>query len=266
VGASITVRDYPDWAKLGHTLNFVMPGRLTTPSDRTAAVRVSVSGYGRIGTFAGFNQEVVAPVRLPTFHPRRPLDIRFIPVQWGATPAPSEAKCVEVIEKALSYLPTPFANIAPLWPGKAWAKKSNLGGDDLFDNVLAGDDAFDDLLDDFEDRHHGSAIWVLVVPFDVGPDWGGQAADIPSKVLVTRPSVGTAAHELAHCLNQEHIQLCDAEGGDPPAVWDGGNATGVAVDWRRSKTFISPWDLMGYCKPKWPIPKRWNRLFDWIGP
>jgi hypothetical protein len=265
VGASIKVRDYPDWAKVRHTLNFLMPGQLTTPAERSAAVHVSVSGFGAVGTFPGYSQTLVAPVPLPTFHPRRPLDIRYIPVQWGATPAPSDAECVELIQQAMTFLPTPWANIAPLWPGKVYAKESNPLNNIWPWNVDGND--FDDLLDLFELLHHGDALWVLVVPFGVGPlKLDGQAAEIPSKVLVTRLHHDTAAHELAHCLNQHHIRKCGARGGDSASEWDGGNFTGVIVDWRRSETFISPWDLMTYCDPEWPVPRRWNELFDWIGP
>lgn len=258
VGASITVRPYPKWTNVDHTLNFVMPGNLTTDVERTAAVYVSVSNYGGIGGFAGFGQKLAAAVPLPTFHPRRPLDIRYVPVKWGVTNAPSDADCVDVIERALTLLPTPWANIAPLWPGQHWEKTSGLNDAD----------AFRDLLDDFVDMYHGSALWVLVVPKGAGPGKiVGEADGIPSNVLVTEPRATAVAHELAHCLNQSHIRLCGAKGGDSPeGAWHGGNRAGVVVDLGSSVTLTNPLDLMTYCDGRWPVPKRWNRLFKWIGP
>ncbi len=257
VDASITVRGYPEWTNVRHTLNFVMPGKLTTAVERTAVVYVSVSDYGGVGGFAGFSQKLAAPVPLPTFHTRRPLDIRYVPVKWGATNAPSDADCVDIIERALTLLPTPWANIAPLWPGQHWEKTSGLNDAD----------AFSDLLDDFEDMYHGSALWVLVVPKGAGPGKiVGEAFNGPPTILVTEPHATTVAHELAHCLNQSHIRLCGANGGDSPDAWNGGNFAGVVVDWRSSVTLTSVWDLMTYCDGRWPVPRRWNRLFDRIGP
>ncbi|MGN2642399.1 hypothetical protein ACTD5D_40755 [Nocardia takedensis] len=262
-GTSITVPTYPDWASAGNTLNFLIPGPLTTREYSGAAVRVSVTGFGQVGSFPGYSQQLSIPVTMPTFHPRRPLEIRYVRIEWGATFAPTDEECVEAIERALSFLPTPWANIAPLYPGQTR----------YTDNRDGEDHPFEHLRDQYEEMHYGDALWVVMVPSNSGGNAAGQASKLENKtgfIAVSEPSPHVIAHEIAHCFKQKHIELCGAKDGESAAQWDGGNYTGVVIDWRSGHTLISPWDLMTYCQEgnpvrMWPVPRRWNQLFDRIG-
>jgi hypothetical protein len=260
-GATMTVPSDPAWQNIADTLNFLIPSHLVRVEERMTSIRVSVTGFGRISSFTGFSEDLVVPVQLPTFHLRKPLEIRYLPIRWGATPEPTDAECVQVLEQAMSRLPVPYVNLTPLWPGQ-------IGVVDPRD--VDEDEPFEDILDEFEERHNGNAIWVLMVRNPVPiPDTDrnllGQAADIPSNVMITVLNPVTAAHELGHCLNQEHIRLCRADGGDSAAQWDGGQMTGVVVDWCTSSALAAPYDLMTYCLVRWPMPNRWQRLFDRVG-
>lgn len=120
------------------------------------------------------------------------------------------------------------------------------------------------------------AIWVLIP----GQFVQGEAYAIPSNVCLAPPSNGPyAAHEIAHCLNQQHVRSsCGTgalpTGGDAPTVWpNNGVLTDVPFDTFRNRALslagAQVGDLMTYCQPTdlntWPLPLRWQRLWDAIG-
>ena len=158
------------------------------------------------------------------------------------------------------------------------------------------------MLDDFEDQHNCSfweeitewlgsdcpdedgTIWVLIP----GTFRVGEAYDIPSNVCYTPPNDGPyAAHELAHCLNQTHVRLAQAGttppvGGDAASAWpNGGKLVDVPFDTAGtvgSGAGVNPRalslagagvaDVMTYWgtpNGTWPMPERWDRLWNEIG-
>jgi hypothetical protein len=156
------------------------------------------------------------------------------------------------------------------------------------------------MLDDFDDEHNCSAweafwewagadcpdedgtIWVLIPnTFRVG-----EAYDIPSNVCYTPPSDGPyAAHEISHCLNQQHVRLPASGanapvGGDAASAWPN-NALQVDVPFDTAGTAGATQpraltlagsgvaDVMTYWGTQnntWPLPARWTRLWNEIGP
>lgn len=286
-GASITVVANPDRARTNDTLNFLLPtGRCTGEIDIEA--EISVSQYGAQGGVGGID-DTVSQVFLSEwtflwftlhryrFNRRRWLDIRYIRVTWnGATP--TAAECEDTIRMSLQRIPTPGATITAV----AGVGVQNPPAPHNFDDV-------EDLVDDFDDQHNCSFFEALTewlgsdCPVDDGAYWalvtggasGGKAAGIPSNTYLTPvDDENRAPHELAHSLDQLHIEVAcpngrQASGGDSPDDWPNqGELVDVPFDIDQNTTVTDAdgvWDIMTYCGTRWTMPRRWRRLYDFIG-
>jgi len=278
-GGSITVSANPQRNNTDDTLNFLIPPAWCTQTV-SYEIEVRVAGYGALAGFAGFSQQVKRYTGNFTFQVRRVLQLRYIRVNWGGS-TPTAQVCFDTLRTAIPLLPTPTANIAAL----AGVAVQNVG--------TTNDDARDDLLDDFDDRHNCSwweamwewlgadcpdddgAIWVLIP----GVFYRGRAYDIPSNVCFTPPSNGPyAAHEMSHCLDQEHVGvMCSngqqAQGGDAPSDWpNNAQLTDVPFDVTRNRALTlagtGVFDVMTYCgtpNNTWPMPARWDALWNHLG-
>jgi hypothetical protein len=129
------------------------------------------------------------------------------------------------------------------------------------------------------------AYWAVLVP--VTGAWGRAnrlpGISVPGREFITPMRGTTSAHELAHCLNQAHLDRTGCSNGrapansfDPttdPANWpDGGQIppdVAVPFDVVQNRTITDPtdgvWDLMTYCQTRWTTPQRWQMIFDFIG-
>ncbi len=278
-GASITVPANPQRNLTNDTLNFLIPVAWCTGSV-WYEIEVRVQGFSASGTFAGYSDLATTSTGTFLFELRRTLELRYIRVNWGGS-TPTAQTCFDTLRTAVPLLPTPTANISAL----AGVGVQNPGG--------TGDSDRDDLLDDFDDRHNCSwweALWEWLgadCPDDDGAIWVlipgafhvGKAYDIPSNTCFTPPANGPyAAHELSHCLNQKHVGvMCangqQAQGGDAPSAWpNNAQLTDVPFDVTRNVALTlagtGVFDVMTYCgtpNNTWPMPARWQRLWDRIG-
>ena len=231
-GTSITVTGSPSFNVTAETLNFMLPWDWASGTAKYQ-VEVRVSGFGAVGSYGGVSQTVRRNSPSLTYTRRHTLQFRYVRVNWNGGGAPSTAVCENTIRGAIPLLPTPTAGIAPA-PGVAIESRTSKSDDEV---DVAPERRR--MLDDFDDLHNcdfweeltewlGSdcpaddgAIWVLIP----GDDRRGEADAIPSNVCYTPPNNGPyAAHEISHCLNQEHVRLPASgkgapEGGDAASAW-----------------------------------------------
>lgn len=277
-GASITVVASPQRNNTNDTLNFLIPP-VWNSDTVTYEVEARVAGFGATGSFGGFSGQASLISGPFKFLHRRTLEFRFVRVNWGGS-TPTTQVCLDTLRGAVSLLPTPTANI------------SALAGTGI-QNPTANANGRDGLLNDFDDRHNCSVwealtewlgsdcpdedgtIWVLIP----GVFFQGRAYDIPSNVCFTPPSDGPyAGHELSHCLNQKHVGIMctngqQAQGGDAPSAWpNNAQLVDVPFDVTRNSALTlagtGVFDVMSYCgspNNTWPIPARWDRLWDQVG-
>jgi hypothetical protein len=277
-GAQITVIATPQRNNTNDSLNFLIPPSWNTGTV-SYEVEVRVGGYGAVGAFGGFSESVTRTTGSFSFQRRRTLELRYVRVTWNGV-TPSDQVCINTLRGAVPLLPTPTANIAALGGVGVQVPTSNAGGRD-------------GLLDDFDDQHNCSAweafwewagadcpdddgtIWVLIP----GVFFQGRAYDIPSNVCFTPPGDGPyAAHEMSHCLNQSHVGLMcsngqQAQGGDPANAWpNNAQLVDVPFDVTRNTALslagTGVFDVMTYCgspNNTWPMPARWDRLWNEIG-
>lgn len=282
-GASITVKAAPNRDLIDDTLNFLVPPGWARGSQMRVEVEVRVAGFGAAGGFAGFSEQVTRNSAAYAFEARRTLQFRYIRMRWAGGAASTDAQCRSTLTAAVPLLPTPTAGIAPV-PGVGVQTVNLATGSN-------GDDERRDLLDDWDDRHNCSTFEALFewlgydCPDDDGAVWvlipgtwaRGEAYAIPSNVCMTPPDDGPyAAHEIAHCLNQQHVRTrCGSpgiavQGGDAASVWpNNGVLTDTPFDVVGHRTLAAAGgqvgDLMTYCPGYWPMPRRWQQLWDWIG-
>jgi hypothetical protein len=278
-GAAITVPASPQRNNTNDTLNFLIPPAWCTGTARFE-IEVRLEGYGAGSGFPGYSELVTTTSAASTFEHRRTLELRYIRVNWGGS-TPSAQNCFDTLRKAVPLLPTATANIAAL----AGVGVQNAGG--------TADSDRDDLIDDFDDRHNCSwweALWEWLgadCPDDDGAIWvlipgtfeRGKAKDIPSNTCFTPPNDGPyAAHELSHCLDQKHVGvMCpngrQATGGDAPSGFpNNAKLTDVPFDVTRNVALslagTGVFDVMTYCgtpNNTWPMPVRWQRLWEEVG-
>lgn len=285
-GAAITVPAAPQRGNTNDTLNFLIPPFLAAGTVKVQ-VEVRVTGFDVRPGFSGFNESVIRTVGDFTFEQRATLDLRFVRVNWGGA-TPTAATCDATLRAAVPLLPTPTAVIVPL---------AGVGVQNPSGTANADRNA---LLEDFYDRHNCSAweaatewlgsdcpdedqaIWILIP----GVFFQGRSRGIPSNVGFTPPNDGPyAAHELAHCLNQQHLGVAcpngqTAPGGATPGSWpNGGVLADVPFDVGLNATVTGAggtvWDLLTYCgtptaggggsNNTWPTPQRWQQLWDFNG-
>jgi hypothetical protein len=284
-GTTITVPVLPAMNRTNDTLNFILPpdwcwGMVSYQID------VRVSGFGATPSFAGYTEGVSRNTPSVTYANRRTLQFRYIRVNWNGMGAPTDDVCRNTLAAAVPLLPTPSAGIAPV-PGQGIHDRSS-------STLAQENDQRRDMLDDFEDEHDCSfweaatewlgsdcpdddgAIWVLIP----GDFRRGEAFAIPSNVCFTPPNDGPyAAHEIAHCLDQQHVRLAPPgvtapTGGDPSSAWpNNGVLTDVPFDSVRNRVLnaggTGVGDVMTYWgtpENTWPMPRRWQQLWDYIGP
>jgi hypothetical protein len=277
-GAQITVPATPQRNNTNDTLNFLVPP-FWNSGTVAYEVEVRVAGYGAVGAFGGFSEQVSRITGSFSFQRRRTLELRYVRVTWSGS-TPTDQQCINTLRGAVPLLPTPTANIAALGGVGVQVPTSNTAGRD-------------GLLDDFDDQHNCSAweafwewagadcpdddgaIWVLIP----GVFFQGRAFDIPSNVCFTPPNDGPyAAHELSHCLNQKHVGLMcsngqQAQGGDAASAWpNNAQLVDVPFDVTRNTALTlagtGVFDVMTYCgspNNTWPMPARWDRLWNEIG-
>lgn len=294
-GTSTTVGASPSLSSTTDTLNFMLP---VSWASGTASyqVEVRVNGYGAVGGFAGHNQVVTRNLAAITYQRRRTLQLRYVRVNWNGAGAASVAQCVDTLRGAIPLLPTPTAGIAPV-PGVGVENRTS----GTSNAQIAAERR--DMLDDFDDLHNCSfweeitewlgsdcpdedgTIWVLIP----GNFQRGEAYDIPSNVCYTPPNNGPyAAHELAHCLNQSHVRLPATgtnapSGGDAASAWPNGamlvdvpfdtaGTAGSGTGANPRALALTPGtgvaDVMTYWgtpNNTWPMPERWDRLWNEIG-
>lgn len=277
-GASITVAANPQRNNTNDTLNFLIPP-FWNQGAVAYEIEARVSGFGAGGGFAGFDGQASRTTGTFTYQHRRTLEFRYIRVNWGGS-TPSDQVCLDTLRGATPLLPTPAANISALAGVGIQVPTANASGQQ-------------GLLDDFDDLHNCSTwealtewlgsdcpdddgtIWVLIP----GVFFRGKAYDIPSNVCFTPPGDGPyAAHEISHCLNQTHVSvLCSngqqASGGDAPSAWpNNAQLVDVPFDVVRNQALtlsgVGVFDVMTYCgspNNTWPMPARWDRLWDRVG-
>lgn len=291
-GTSISVVASPSFNATNQTLNFMLPIGWCS-GEATYQVEVRVAGFGAIGGYAGQSQTISRNCPRITFASRRALQFRYIRVNWNGAGAPTHATCVNTLLGAVPLLPTPMAGVAAL-PGRGIENRTS----GMSIDAIAAERR--NMLDDFDDEHNCSAweafwewlgvdcpdedgsIWVLIP----GNFQRGEAYAISSNVCYTPPSDGPyAAHEISHCLNQEHVRLAPAgsaapTGGDAASAWPN-NAMQLDVPFDTSGTPGATLpraltlagrgvaDVMTYWGTQqntWPLPARWSRLWNEIGP
>ncbi|MCR2784175.1 MULTISPECIES: hypothetical protein [unclassified Microbacterium] len=296
-GTFITVPAAPSFNTTTDTLNFMLPTGWAAGTARYQ-VEVRVAGFGAVGAYGGEAETVTRNSATVTYQRRRTLQFRYVRVNWNGAGAPTPAVCEDTIRGAIGLLPTPTAGIAPV-PGLGTEVRSS--GPDEKTQVAP---ERRDMLDDYDDLHNCSfweeitewagsdcpdddgAIWVLIP----GDDRRGAAYGTPSNVCYTPPRNGPyAAHEIAHCLDQQHVRLPASgtgapEGGDAASAWpnnamqldvpfDTAGTAGSAAGGDTPRALaITPGigvaDLMSYWgtpNNTWPVPARWTRLWNEIG-
>jgi hypothetical protein len=291
-GTSITVPAAPSLNNTNDTVNFMLPTGWAA-GTATYQVEVRVSGFAAGPGFAGFSEAVTRNTVWVEYHDRRAIQLRYIRVNWNGMGAPTANVCEDTLRGAVPLLPTPTAGIAPL-AGQGVHTRSST-------SVANENNQRRDMLNDFEDEHNCSTweeltewlgsdcpdedgtIWVLI-PGDFRQ---GEAFAIPSNVCYTPPSDGPyAAHELAHCLGQTHVRLPATganapAGGDAASAWPNnamltdvpfdpiGTSTGAGTLPRAlSLAGSGVADVMTYWgtpNGTWPMPERWDRLWNAVG-
>jgi hypothetical protein len=291
-GTSMTVVANPSFNTTNHSLNFMLPTGWCW-GTATYQVEVWVRGFGAVGGYVGQSQTLSRNCPSITYQSRRTLQFRYVRVNWNGSGFPTDAVCIATLRGAVPLLPTPTAGIAAL---AGHTTENRTSGTSV--SAIANERR--DMLDDFDDEHNCSAweafwewagadcpdedgtIWVLIPnTFRVG-----EAYDIPSNVCYTPPSDGPyAAHEISHCLNQQHVRLPASGanapvGGDAASAWPN-NALQVDVPFDTAGTAGATQpraltlagsgvaDVMTYWGTQnntWPLPARWTRLWNEIGP
>ncbi|MCU1431726.1 MAG: hypothetical protein JWP95_831, partial [Actinotalea sp.] len=285
--ATITVKANPTRNLTDDTLNFVVPPGWARGDQVRLDIEVRVLMFGASSGFPGYSEQVTGRAGPMRFERRRTLQLRYVEVSLNGAPGPGAATCTRVLTESVALLPTPTAGIAAL-PGGGAALNFSSGN---------GSDERRDLLEDWDDEHNCStfeslfewlgydcpeddgAIWVLIPSVQATGFFPGEAYDIPSNVCMTPPTDGTyAAHELAHCLNQEHVRTSCGTGAAPtggvaPSAWpNNGILSDIPFDTVRNVALTlagaQVGDVMTYCgtpNNTWPSPQRWLQLWAEIG-
>jgi len=311
-GASITIPAAIDRENTDDTLNFILPtGRCRGELDFQVELRVDDFG-APVGS-SGFSERVTrvfnssptgalpvgATINHFGFKHRRNITVRYIRVEWGGQ-TPTNAACQDTVRQGFYRLPANLSTATRLAGVGTQFPPNPLGLTDLQMAALPGistaylESAMNNLIDEFDDRHNCSIweaatewlgsdcpdddddIWMVICQ----PGFRGRAAGIPSNTFGTYANDFTkAAHEMSHCFDQEHIQLCDEEGGeDADDFPNRGTLDDVPFDIENNLTVRSGTqtifgftvpdavkDIMTYCNIRWPHPARWVRLYFNIG-
>lgn len=226
--------------------------------------------------------------RVVRFQPRKTLEIRYIRVHW-AIPSPSGSGTV-------NSLPTDDQCMTAIMDGCQLHPTAHPLVSSAFGTIMVAD------------AQHASPVWDVLERLRLfrdaldpstwtirDPTWEGiwcAIFDNPgSRVLGETMSVEAnfaahaaripIAHELGHCLNQEHLgtTVCPllglaANAEDPSTFLGGGRITDVPFDVVENRV-VAPdpvfgpayWDFMTYCQGAlWVSVERWRRLWFKVGP
>jgi hypothetical protein len=194
-------------------------------------------------------------------------------VNWNSTGTPTVAQCTAAIDGAVPYLPTPTINhaalarpvvVGPTTTGSLGAQRHELAFDLYQDRNCDLLEWFDELLGNACPMDD-DVIWAYMI----GAFVGGDAANIPSNTLISDTSVVTFAHEMGHCLDQRHVNTCGAAGGDDAAGWNNGLLADVPFNYLTNTVVQdaghNAFELMSYCSPLWPSPRRWDQMWNFVG-
>ncbi|MGB5743011.1 MAG: hypothetical protein WBM65_11405, partial [Sedimenticolaceae bacterium] len=296
-GARINLPTNANLDVTNHTVNFLIPEALC---HDTLDIEVELRVYdaGSSDGIEGYSETVRARFDGFQFRERKPIRIRFIPVMVeqdatgtvdmaaGVSNPPTEEECRSLIEESLQQIPTTAESITRHdsysirislqrtiieTPFGEFSRSLDY---DIFGNThlewiriirICAFLDFTGLLCPEDD----DAYWAIIVPSEGG--WG--RAHIGGLEYLTPYRVSTAAHELAHCLDQHHLGVeCangkTAPGGtDPTDFENGGVVTGVPFDILNNRAgSINDLDLMTYCNNRWTSAQRWQEMFDYVGP
>ena len=296
-GARINLPTNTNLDVTNHTVNFLIPEALCH-DNLDIEVELRVYDAGSSDGIGGYSETVRARFDGFQFRERKPIRIRYIPVTVeqdatgtlnmapGISNPPTEEECRDLIEESLQQIPTTAESIAR---HDSYSIRISLQrtiietpfGDfsrsldyDIFGNshlewiriirICAFLDITGLLCPEDDD-----AYWAIIVPSEGG--WG--RAHIGGLEYLTPYRASTAAHELAHCLNQQHLGVqcangSTAPGGTDPADFDNsGVVTGVPFDILNNRAgSINDLDLMTYCTSRWTSARRWQQMFDYVGP
>jgi hypothetical protein len=296
-GARIDLPTNPNLGVTNHTVNFLIPETLCQGS-LDIEVELRVYDAGGSDEFEGYGETVRQRFDGFEFRERKPIRIRYIPVTVepdatatlnmapGISNPPTDQECRELIEESLQQIPARAESIARhdsysirisldrTIIETPFGEFSRSLGYDIFGNahlewiriirICAFIDITGLLCPEDDD-----AYWAIIVPSDGG--WG--RAHIGGREYLTPYRASTAAHELAHCLNQQHLGVAcpngsSAPGGEDPADFEnGGVVTGVPFDILNNRAgSINDFDLMTYCNNRWVSAQRWQQIFDFVGP
>jgi hypothetical protein len=277
-GANITVPSNPLRQNVNDTLNFFVPGALCT-GNPTFRVEARVAAFdARAGSFAGFSESVQKSSASVLFETRRIVELRYVPLNWGAPNAPNGAQCDAALRNALPMLPTPSANIFPAPVGvRSPTPTLQAALDDLYDlhNCSAWEALTEWLGSDCPDED--DTKWVGF-NFAAGGGIAYRPSDNPpgNVCIIGDTFTSTVAHELSHTFDQQHLTSVCAGGGAPANAENasgfpgGGQLTNTPFDTVQNAALQSGtglWDVMTYCQKidRWPTAERWRRLWDQIG-
>ena len=316
--AFITLPASVDRTLTNDTLNFLIPAGLSEGTI-DIEVEIRVDDFGAPPGESGLDERVGRTFENFTFVARRPLKIRYIParvnlnvnnVAISLSPdfsnPPTDQECRDFLLETFKYFPSTPDSIerrdddeVTLEAGRVVIRtalgtfpinfsalpiSSESALFDVYANVvlewyglvkacdLAGIGGF--VCPDNDDE-----IWVILVPIDRGV-WG--RAHWAAAVCITPMRLVSAAHEMAHTLNQHHITPVSCPGGggavgdDPtsdPATWEDSSQIlpdkVVPFDVIQNIAVTGDsdglWDLMTYCGRKWTHQQRWDMLFNEIG-
>jgi hypothetical protein len=261
-------------------------------------VELRVYDAGSSDGIEGYSESVRARFDGFQFRERKPIRIRFIPVTVepdatgtlnmaaGVSNPPTDEECRSLIEESLQQIPTTAESITRhdsysirislqrtiiQTPFGAFSRSLDY---DIFGNthlewiriirICAFLDFTGQLCPEDDD-----AYWAIIVPSEGG--WG--RAHIGGLEYLTPYRAATAAHELAHCLDQQHLGVACANGStapggtDPTDFENSGVVTGVPFDILNNRAgSINDLDLMTYCNNRWTSAQRWQQMFDYVGP
>ncbi|MCU7840612.1 MAG: hypothetical protein KZQ94_14690 [Candidatus Thiodiazotropha sp. (ex Troendleina suluensis)] len=296
-GARIDLPTSPNLGVTNDTVNFLIPEALCH-GVLDIEVELRVQGAGGTDEIEGFSEIVSQRFDGFEFEERKPIRIRYIPVTVdpdttgtlnmapGISNPPTNQACRDLIEESLQQIPTTAESISRhdsysirisldrTIIETPFGEFSRSLGYDIFGNshlewirlirICAFIDITGLLCPEDDD-----AYWAIIVPTDGG--WG--RAHIGGLEYLTPYRPITAAHELAHCLNQQHLAVqcpngSEAPGGtDPVDFENNGMVTGIPFDILNNSALNGTiFDLMTYCSRRWVSAQRWQQMFDFVGP